>query len=74
MSKIKKKFDTREEINQNLRDRIGAAESLKKLEKEDIDDIIQILFHHAFDDHQKPIQKKLVKVIDEISARIVQGR
>ena len=72
MGKNKEKFDTRESMEAMLRERIGAAEALQKLEQEDIDEIIQILFDHYLDDREKPVRDKLTKLIDSISARIVQ--
>ena len=69
-----KKFQTRDQIYQTLRKRILEHEDLKHLDEEDIASIVNILFRHAFDGHDKGAKKNLIKVIDEISARIVQGR
>ena len=69
-----KKFQTRDQIYQTLRNRILEHEDLKYLHEEDISSIVDILFKHAFDDHDKDAKKNLIKVIDEISSRIVQGR
>jgi hypothetical protein len=69
-----KKFHTRDQINQTLRKRILDHSALKNLDDGDLDEIVDILFRHAFDDHDKDAKKNLTKVIDEISSRIVQGR
>lgn len=69
-----KKFHTRDQINQSLRKRILEHENLRNLDDGDIDEIVEILFRHAFDEHDKNAKKNLIKTIDEISSRIVQGR
>lgn len=69
-----KKFHTRNQINQTLRKRILNHDALKNLDDGDLDEIVDILFRHAFDDHDVDAKKNLTKLIDQISSRIVQGR
>jgi hypothetical protein len=69
-----KKFHTRNQINQTLRKRILNHDALKNLDDGDLDEIVDILFRHAFDDHDGDAKKNLTKLVDQLSSRIVQGR